>query len=449
MDEEIYLNSVEKKLRKFKLPFQLFVDTQRAAGIMLIICILVSLILINIPNITASYSKTINSQLGILLGESLYKFSLISFVNDFLLTFFFFLLGLEIKREFVVGELSQLKRASLVSMAAMGGVILPAIMYISLNYHSSELTQGWAIPTATDTAIAIGVFSFYKHRLPRGIFSFIAALAVLDDIFAVVVIALFYSHGIHVNYLLIGMLMISIMVIINLLGFKHMLFYAVPGVLLWLCFIYAGIHAAVVGVVVAFTVPARPKTTPYYFIERVQQLIKYFKKRYDVTQHILKKDSLYNIIEQVHDESLKATIPLKRWGYKLEKIVFFVILPLFVFVNGAIILDPKILTIALHHSVFWGILLGLLIGKPLGIITFVYISLKTGLGKMPSDMRFIDMVTVGLIASIGYTMSIFVASLAFESSLYEDIAKIAVIFSSIIALIGSSIIINSVRRKLD
>jgi len=362
-----------------------------------------------------------------------------------LLIFFFFILGLEIKRELVVGELSDLKQASIVVIAAAGGVITPIVMYFLFNFNSHSFANGWAIPVATDTAIAIGIMSFFKSYLPKGVFPFVAALAVMDDIVAITIITVFYTQNLQIIYLGYASVLIGLMISANICGIRHGVFYALCGLLVWLFFEMSGVHGAIAGVIIALTIPARPKDTPHIFVKKMQSLLKRFEKKHDVEQHILKNDVQHEILQQVAQESLNATTPLKRWEGKFEWPVLLIILPFFALTNGAVSINLSIIYNALNTSLFWGILFGLVIGKPLGISLFSYIGIKFNIGKLPSDMKLKDVIAISVLAGIGYTMSIFVSELAFTSAAVTNIAKLSIVVSSLVAALVASLFIFKLR----
>lgn len=438
-----YDTLLEKKVDEIISPFELFIDTQIIAGLILISCIFLSLLLINLPSISGYYSQIIHLKFDLSIGHYSFDFDFKEFVDEFLLLFFFLVLGLEIKREIIAGELAEIKKTAIIIIAAAGGIIFPLIFYIVINIDSKEYLSGWAIPTATDTAIAIGLMSMFKSKLPKGIFPFLAAIAVLDDIFAVTIIAVFYSNALQEVYLLYALTIYIFMIVTNLAGVRNFLIYLLSGLFLWLMFEKSGIHASIAGALIALVVPARPKLHPGNFVKRITKLVRRFDDQHDKTQHLLKNEKDHAILERVTKETEKASVPLKRWEFALEKPVLFFVLPLFALTNGAIPLEAGILNDVLHSSLFWGVFAGLVFGKPLGITLCTYIGLKAGLGELPSDMQFGYVVPMALMAGIGYTMSIFVADLAFDSESIINMAKFAILMSSIVAsLTASTVMLN-------
>ncbi|MDF1677143.1 MAG: Na+/H+ antiporter NhaA [Legionellaceae bacterium] len=446
-DHYQYHTLFEKKIDNVVSPFEIFVDTQTIAGLLLIACIFLSLLLTNITSISDYYSNIVHLQFKLTISSHSIKFTLKEFVNEFLLLFFFLVLGLEIKRELIVGELAHIKRATVVIIAAIGGIIFPLFFYIAINSNSPEYLKGWAIPTATDTAIAIGLMSMFKNKLPKGIFPFLTAVAVIDDIVAITIIAVFYGDSLQQTYLLYALIIYILMISANLGGIRNFWVYLLSGFLLWVLFEKSGIHGAIAGALIALVVPARPKLHPGNFIKNIKKLVRRFEDEHDKTQHILKKEQGHAILEQVTLETEKASVPLTRWEFILEKPVLFLILPLFALTNGGIILDTSMVTDALHSSIFWGVFVGLIFGKPMGIIFCTYMGLKIGIGELPSNVSLRDLIPISLMAGIGYTMAIFIANLAFYNESIINIAKFSIVMSSIVVGLLASLTIAMLQKS--
>jgi NhaA family Na+:H+ antiporter len=373
--------------RKFITPLRLFLKDSRAIGITLLVCTFVSLLLSNIAFTSASYTHL--WQWGITSTEDHHAHigfvsipnTLLIWINDFLMAFFFFLAGMEIKRELVCGELSSLKKSILPVVAAIGGMIVPAIIYSQFVKGTSYM-KGWAVPMATDIAFTLGIASLLGKRIPVALKIFITALAIIDDLGAIVVIALFYGNGLALGYLLVMLLVTAILWFLNrkniLFGWVHV----VLGLILWYAMFNSGIHATVAGVILAFMVP----------------------------------------IKQLPDFEIKLHIP-----------VYFIIMPLFALANTTIILPAEINNIfSSHYS--WGIIIGLLLGKPLGIVGATYFMIQKKYADLPSDTNWHKMIGAGILCGIGFTMSIFLSTLAFSENAEQDIAKIAVLLASIMAM---------------
>ncbi|MEN9599618.1 MAG: hypothetical protein RL596_1937 [Bacteroidota bacterium] len=369
-------------------PLRLFIKDSRAIGITLLVCTFISLVLSNISFTSADYTKIWlwglhdsnehHAHIGFLSIPN----SLLIWINDFLMAFFFFLAGMEIKRELVCGELSSIKKSLLPVIAAIGGMIAPAIIY-SQCVKGTAFMNGWAVPMATDIAFTLGIASLLGKRIPVALKIFITALAIIDDLGAIVVIALFYGNGLVIGYLF---LILIIMLVLWYLNKKQLSFGWVHiglGVLLWYAMFNSGIHATVAGVLLAFMVP----------------------------------------VKQLHHFEVKLHIP-----------VYFIIMPLFALANTAIVF-PENTNQIFTSSFSWGIMAGLLIGKPLGIVGATYFMIQKKFAELPSDTNWHMMIGAGILCGIGFTMSIFLATLAFSNPIEQDIAKIAVLLASVLAML--------------
>lgn len=318
--------------------------------------------------------------------------SYLLWINDGMMVLFFFLVGMEIKRELTVGELSSLRKSILPVLAAIGGMLFPALIF-ALFTKGTDYSHGWGIPMATDIAFSLGILSLLGKRVPVGLKIFLMALAIIDDLGAILTIAIFYTPHLNLNYLLIGGAVFLIPLALNLLKVQRLIFYYIPGIVLWYCLFNSGIHATIAGVLLAFCIP------------------------------------LDKIADQVHD---------------LHDPVNFVIMPIFALANTAIQLPSDILG-ALHNDISYGVIAGLVIGKPLGIFTLSFIAVKLKLASLPSKAGWLQLTGVGLIAGIGFTMSIFISSLAYTEREYQIIAIISVIVASLIAGIAGFIFLRMLK----
>ena len=363
-------------------PLKQFFSDSRSVGIILIICTVVSLILSNLPSTQAAYISFWQYEIQSTLS-SLPKTNLL-WINDMLMTFFFFLVGMEIKRELTIGELASVKKSLLPVMAALGGMICPAIMFALFN-GGTPFYKGWGIPMATDIAFSLGVLSLLGKKVPVQLKIFLTALAIIDDLGAVLTIAIFYSSDINFIYLGMAAIIVTIVIGINKLKINNLLFYFVPGALLWYCMYNSGIHATLAGVIMSFCMPLNQ---------------------------------------------------LAKVEHKLFHPVNFFIMPLFALANTAIVL-PSSMGYVFQSTISFGIIAGLVIGKPLGIFSFSYVAVKLKIAATPSNSTWTQLLGIGMLGGIGFTMSIFITSLAYNSNSLQIIGKVAVIVASIISgLIG-------------
>lgn len=371
----------------FLHPLQEFIHDSRSIGIILLLCTTISLVLANI-NSGSSYihfwefhfDNTTNhhTHFGILSLPN----SPLVIINDFLMAFFFFLAGMEIKREILQGELASFKKSILPIVAAVGGMIIPAILYIQFN-RNGIYVKGWAIPTATDIAFTLGVASLLGKRVPVALKIFITALAIIDDLGAIIVIALFYGGSIKLLYLLGCAIIAGTLLLLKKFQVKFGLIHFILGFILWYCMFNSGIHATVAGVVFALFIP----------------------------------------VDKLSSFELKLHAP-----------VYFLIMPIFALANTAIVFPENGLS-ALSNTLSWGIIAGLVIGKPLGICGACYVLVKKKIAQLPNDTNWYQMIGASILAGIGFTMSIFIATLAFSSIEEQNISKISVLVASFAAMI--------------
>lgn len=297
---------LEKNFRQLSAPFQLFLRSQYATGVLLLLSTIIAIVLAN-SNFRDLYQSINHLPFGLLLGDSQIKFSLHHWVNDGLMVLYFFLLGLEIKRERLVGDLSDIRHVKLVVFMAMGGMVAPALVYLAFTHSSPELTIGWGIPMATDTAFALGILALLRSRAPKAVALVLSALAIVDDIGAVLIIGLFYTAELQWGLVLAGLGIIGGMFTLNILGVRHPLAYLVCGLLLWWCILHSGVHATTAGILAALTVPARPRAQTSWFIRNMKGLVKQFEAVDHPEKTILEDGRQHRIAEEARNVALHAT----------------------------------------------------------------------------------------------------------------------------------------------
>ena len=379
--------------------FQKFFHSSKTSGILLILCVFLSLIIAN-----TSSAEDFQNFLDTKIGTEIFhlNYSLSVWINDGLMAIFFLLVGLEIKRELVEGELSDIKKASLPIFAAIGGMLIPALIFIAFN-HSTDYKNGWAIPMATDIAFSLAIISLLGKSVPNSLKIFLSALAIVDDLGAIIVIALFYTDSI--DWLSLGVCggITLLLIILNKLKVTKIIFYLVPGLFLWYFMHHSGIHATIAGVILAFTIPTNVSDTEISPLEKLE--------------------------EQLH-------IP-----------VSFFIMPIFALANTNITFQAEVL----HHFVSplsLGIIFGLFAGKVLGINLFSFLAIRFKLGELPAFSAWKEMIGVGFLAGIGFTMSIFVSLLAFPGNIEnQDISKISILFASVLSGIVGFIILKTKKKS--
>jgi len=446
-DQHAYHTSLEETLRHALTPFQEHIKNQTTASILLFICTFAALVWAGLPALKTNYSAFVNSPIGFHISSFFFEKSLRFWVNDVLLAFFFFFVGLEIKRELLVGELTDRKQALFVIIAALGGMLLPAGIYFLINLHSST-QSGWGIPMATDTAFALGILNCFKHKLPRGIFIFMAALAILDDIGSILVIAIFYSSNFKLGLFLGALLLSALILVINYAGIRRPWPYIIIGIMMWALIEASGVHGTLSGILLAFLIPSRPAKGPKQFLKQTKDLLSNFEQRKNKTPLVLKDQEQHAVLEEVQETAQQATTPLQRWEGKLERPIALGVLPLFALVNAGIPLNFHLLASLFYERVSLGILLGLVIGKPLGILLFSKLALHYRLGTLPQQIKFKHIATVSILSGIGFTMSLFIANLSFQAPGNTLlIAKAAILFSSVFSGIIGIIFLFMACRK--
>jgi len=389
-------------LRYLSSPFNWFFKLEAASGLMLLLSAIVALIVSN-SSISSLYFETLNKYIFIGLNNFGLKLSILHWINDVLMAIFFFFVTLEIKREFIQGELSNIKQAILPIIAAVGGMLVPALIYVYINFENIETLNGWAIPSATDIAFSLGVLSLLGSRVPISLKVFLTALAIIDDLGAIIIIAFFYSGDLNTIYLIMMLLSFITLLFLNKFGLKMFLPYLIIGILLWHFTHESGIHATIAGVLLASTIPHRKKEKDFSLLVK--------------TEH--------------------AISPYVAFG----------IMPLFAFANAGVSLDGISFS-SLLQPVPLGILLGLFIGKQLGVFLFSYVSIKLGFAQMPNNSNWVNLYGVGILTGIGFTMSLFVGNLAFiENTQYIDGVKLGVLSGSLLStLVGYFLILNTSRK---
>jgi NhaA family Na+:H+ antiporter len=413
-------------------PFVRFAKMEAASGILLLAGTIAALLWANSPW-EASYHGLWNKQVPIGFGRFILSESRHEWINDGLMSIFFFLVGLEIKREVLIGELSSLRQAAFPFISAVGGAIVPALIYISIT-HGTPAQRGWGIPMATDIAFALGVLALLGNRVPLSLKIFVTALAIVDDIIAVLVVAVFYTDRIEVLSLSAGLAGIALCFGANLLGIRKPVVYAAIGVCVWVAVLKSGVHATVAGVLLAFTIPAKTYLDRNHFLERGRSLLNRFESA---------SPNSYEEHAAVHTLEAQCELfesPLHRIEQSLHPWVSYLVMPIFAFANAGV----RILgngTAAVTHAVSLGVALGLFIGKPIGIWCFAWIAAKARLATRPTDLSWGKIAGAAWLCGIGFTMSLFIATLAFHDGALQDVAKIGIMAASLAAGTCGSILL--------
>ncbi|HEX8433152.1 MAG TPA: Na+/H+ antiporter NhaA [Longimicrobium sp.] len=423
-------------------PFHDFVRTASAGGLVLIASTLVALVWANSPW-GGSYEHLWETELTVGMGARALTYSLHHWINDGLMVVFFFLVGLEIKREVLVGELASARRAALPAAAALGGMVVPACLYALLNAGGPG-APGWGIPMATDIAFAIGVLALLGPRTPTALKVFLTALAIVDDIGAVVVIAVFYTARIEWSALMAGLAFLGALVALNRMGARQPLTYALIGILVWAAFLQSGVHATVAGVLVAMTVPVRTRINTLDFLNGGRRLMDAFDDAGEEGTSILTNHRQQAIVQELETACQHAQSPLQRIEDSLHPWVAFLIIPLFALANAGVRLEGDLLG-AFTHPVTLGVIVGLVLGKPIGITLFAWLSVKLGVASLPRGVSWRSIHAVSWLGGIGFTMSLFISALAFTDGEMVAEAKIGTFTASVLAGIAGWVMLRRIR----
>lgn len=427
-------------------PINDFLHKEASGGILLIICTVIALVWANSP-LSDSYHHLWHSYLTIDFGNILVlDYSIHHWINDGLMAIFFFTVGLEIKRELLVGELSSLQKASLPIAGAIGGMVVPAILYVIFNWGGKG-ADGWGIPMATDIAFVVGIMALLGSRIPLTLKIFVLALAIADDIGAVLVIAIFYTAEISLTALVIAGIVLILLIILNKLGTISIIPYTILGLILWLAFLKSGVHATIAGVLLAFTIPASSRFNTKEFSDRVKQLIKSFDETGEHWKNVLNNSERQHDVMAIENSCEKILTPLQRFEHGLHPWVAFFIIPIFALANAGVTLAGLNFLDALLSPVSLGIIIGLFIGKQFGIFAFAFIAVKLKLASLPEGTNWKNLYGAGILAGIGFTMSLFIAGLAFNEPALIDISKIGVLVGSLLSGIVGFIYLKSAPEK--
>ena len=422
--------------RTVELPVQQFIHTQGVSSAFLLAAAVAALIWANSPW-SASYYYVWHLELRL----SKLMLPLHVWINDAMMALFFFLVGMEVKQEIVTGALADLRRASLPVFAGAGGMIFPALIYVLLN-HRGAAVHGWGVPMATDIAFSLGVLAMVKG-VPAELKIFLLSLAIADDIGAILVIAIFYTDTLHFDQLVIGALLLGMIVLCRRIGVDRQIVYAVLGFAFWLAILRSGLHATIAGVILGMLVPVRSYVPLETFGEVCAETLAEFRRAFASGDKALANRQLGAM------EYLIANTesPADRLTRKLHDWIAFLVLPLFALSNAGVTFSLATWKFLLHSPVAWGVLLGLFVGKPLGIVGACWIAVKMKVARLPKGVRWRHIVGVGAIAGIGFTVSLFISVLAFDDPALLDAAKTAVLSASLLSGIVGYLLLQRITRQ--
>ncbi len=443
-----YIAPWEKAFDQVLTPLDEFIHRQTTSGILLMFCAVLAIYIANSPwNEAYHHLLELPFTVGF-PGFQLSK-SLHHWINDGLMAIFFFVVGLELKREILVGELADIKLAILPIVAAIGGMVVPVLIYISFNPEGDAL-NGWGVPMATDIAFALGTLALLGSRVPKGLLTFLVALAIVDDLGAVLVIALFYTETLNLTALLVVGALLVLLIALNLGGVRSSVPYLLLGLLLWIAMLKSGVHATLAGIFLAFTIPMQPKYDPKLFLSRINGMVEQIKEAYAREGNIIKNDTLRSQVQSLGEGVRLVQAPAQTLEHRLHLPSAYLIIPIFALANAGIPIEWGSLGTVITHPVSMGIGAGLLIGKLIGIAGFSWVAVKLGVTSLPQGLNFKHIVGAGLMGGIGFTMSIFVAELGFVHNPEELLmAKTGVLFASLFAGVSGFLWLYFTAEKPD
>jgi NhaA family Na+:H+ antiporter len=436
------VKDVSSALRAVARPIQEFLRLESSSGILLFVFTALALMWAN-SAWAHSYDEIWHTEISIGIGSYAVSKSLLHWINDGLMALFFFVVGLEIKREMLIGELASLRKALLPVIAALGGMIMPALIYVVLN-RGTERIAGWGIPMATDIAFSLGVLALLGGRIPIQLKVFLTAFAIVDDIGAVIVIAFFYASGFVWSHLLLAAILLLLLVAANWMGVRHPLVYAILGFLLWIAFLDSGIHGTVAGVLIAMTIPARSTLDRQEFLERSYGILRQLERGEKMEGSMAAEEGPQASVRALAELAEEVEAPTQRFEHALHPWVTFFIMPLFALANAGVTFEQGVGALVMNPAAL-GVFLGLVLGKQLGITLFSWTAVKIRIASLPTAVTWRHIYGVGWLGGIGFTMSLFIASLAFGPSPVLDASKLGIYAASVVSGLGGLWIL---RRKV-
>jgi len=435
---------LERHFDRLLTPVEEFTRSQSMGGLILLSATLVALYLAN-SSFRDIYETINHLPFALSLGDWRIEHSLHHWVNDGLMVLFFFVLGMEIKREGLAGDLKDIKQSALVLAMAIGGMLFPALIYAVIA-GSGEMLRGWGIPMATDTAFALGLLTLLGNRVPRAATVLLMGLAIVDDIGAVLVIGFFYTESLDVASLVSAFIVLLVLGGFNVLGIRRPMAYLIGAISLWWFIQQSGLHATTAGVLAALMVPSRPYAQTSWFIRKMKKIVRRFESLDEDEKTILEEHRQHHLAEQAQEIAAHTTTPLQHWTTRLDRPVSFVVVPLFAFLNAGVAL-PDSWGSVFDSTLVLAVIAGLCIGKPLGILLLSWICVRLNWAKLPAEINFGHMAGIGLLAGIGFTMSLFISALAFEGqAAFLVDAKLGILLASLISGCAGTVCLVAVAR---
>lgn len=424
-------------------PFVEFARLEASGGILLIVAAAAAIVWAN-SSAAESYFHLWESHARISFQEWALDLSLHEWINDGLMALFFLVVGLEIKREIVLGELSSPKRAAFPIAAAIGGMAVPAVIFLAFT-SGTPYARGWGIPTATDIAFSLGALALLGSRVPVSLKIFLTAFAIVDDLGAVLVIALFYNTGISLSALALAGLFFMLLILANLAGERRLTVYSLLGVGLWLSLLHSGVHATIAGVLLAFTIPARVRLYPREFVDKARSIIERLRREAERDESPLSQDR-QDALQTLERACLQAQMPLQRLEHILHPWTTYCVLPIFALANAGVAIESG-LGSAFSHPMTIGITLGLLVGKSLGVLAAAYLAVRLRLAALPRGLAWGHLFPVAVLGGIGFTMSLFISNLAFTDAEARNLAKAGILLGSLASGVIGTLLLSRKLKK--
>ena len=438
-------NVLQRGLENIGDPFSSFIRAQTTMSWFLLLATVLALWWAN-SDYASTYQNLKDTSIGCHLGDFKLHASLKHIINDGLMVIFFFLLGLEIKREVIAGDIARPENRRMLILCALGGMVCPAAIYLAFNW-SVDSDIGWGIPIATDTAFALGVLTIVRKYIPGSLMAFLVGLAIVDDVGAILVIALFYAKDVSIVFLLSSFALVALLGLGNYAGIRQRYFYVFVGIAAWWVMLKSGVHPTLAGVAIAFTVPARPKQTSEKLLVSAKATISSMQKKAKPVDVLGSRTDHEHMVE-VRDIAEHAGTPLRRWEDALELPVALFILPLFVLTNAGIPFSFASFAESIQHPIGLGIISGLVLGKFIGISGACWLGLHYKIGRLPEGVNFHHVIGVSFIAGIGFTMSTFIATLGFDAQPVHLLnAKSSILVASLISAILGVLYLRFIAAK--
>lgn len=431
MKDNLFIDEVQRHQKRYRKLIDFTHSSTRAAFVMLLAAV-AAVVVANTPAY-APFEEILHVEVGFFFGDQVAGMSISHVINDLFMALFFLLVGLEIKYEMTVGELTNIRQAILPIMGAVGGVMVPIVVYLAFNASNPETSFGWGVPTATDIAFALGILALLGDRVPSGVRVFLSTLAVADDIIAILVIAIFYGHAPSIEWLIAAGIVMLVLVAMNRAHVYALIPYLLVGVVLWYCVLMSGVHATIAGVLLAFAIPTGSRVNLHSFMDWSGEQVRQARETFEPETPVLAQDGYLKTVKNLSRVSRQVVPPAIRLEHRLHPWVYFLGLPLFALTNAGVRFidgDPAAI---FSDPVLYGVALGLLVGKPVGIMLMSFLTVKLKAAALPQGVTWMHMLGAGILGGVGFTMAIFVANLAYVDPAHIATAKMGILLASLVA----------------